>query len=176
MSRIGRKVIYFDSNIKMNYLENNLSILYQNTKKNFYIPEYISIEITQDSLILTLINIKYKNFYGLLRTLINNYIFSLTNDFQKEISVEGVGYKFIINKNVLILHMGYSHPISFNIPSEITIENSSLTKLLLKSKNNILLGDFCQKIKNIRPIEPYKGKGIKINNESIKLKVGKRGK
>lgn len=176
MSRIGRKPIFFDSNIKIEFRIDSLIIEYKDIKKNFYIPNYINIKLRENELIFELLDTKYKNIYGLLRTLISNYIYSLTNTFSKEVSVEGVGYKFTINLNNLILHMGYSHPISLNIPKEIKIDTISPTKLKISSINKIILGDFCQKIKQFRPLEPYKGKGIRINNEFLKLKVGKRGK
>lgn len=176
MSRIGKKPIFFENIISINYNSPILQIISKNETKEFIIPNYIKIEIDNNKLYLILLDIKYRNFYGLLRTLINNYIYSLFNYFKKEVSAEGVGYKFIVEKNDLILHMGYSHPIVLTVPKEIQIVQISPTKLTLNSKNNIILGDFCQKIKKIRPLEPYKGKGIRINNEQIKLKIGKRGK
>ena len=113
---------------------------------------------------------------GLFRSLINNIIIGVSKQFVITLILVGVGYRGIIQKNTLILNLGYSHPIKIEIPSEISIEIQKNTTLILKSCDKQQLGLFASKIRKWRLPEPYKGKGILFQGEIIKRKAGKSGK
>ncbi len=176
MSRIGQKFIQIPSNVKISISENiltaegNLGIL--------SIPFFkvVQISVIKNRLIITTNeNIKkIKAYHGLIRSLIKNIIVGVSEGFIKILIAEGVGYKFQINNNQLILNMGYTHPIFFNIPNDIKLFVDNLTKLTIKGINKENVGLFADKIRAVRPPEPYKGKGIKYENEQIKRKVGKK--
>ena len=96
--------------------------------------------------------------------------------FTKTLIAEGVGYRFQVNKNNLVLNMGYSHPVEFSIPNDLEITLESPTKILVTGIEKERVGFLASKIREIRPPEPYKGKGIRYDDEVILRKAGKTGK
>ncbi len=114
--------------------------------------------------------------HGLTRTLINNMVTGVTKGFEEVLEITGVGYRAEVKGNVLNLALGYSHPVSYELPQGITVEVDKLTKILLKGSDKELVGQTAAKIRSFRGPEPYKGKGIKYAGESILRKAGKAGK
>ena len=117
-----------------------------------------------------------RRLHGLYRTLINNMIIGVSEQFQLTLILKGVGYRASIQKDELILSLGYSHPVKIEIPKDISVEILQNTNINLKSCNKELLGLFASNIRAWRCPEPYKGKGILYKDEKIIRKVGKSGK
>jgi len=117
-----------------------------------------------------------KAFYGLYRTLINNMIIGVSQQFEINLILNGVGYRVSINDKEMILNLGYSHTVTIKIPDSINVEVIQNTMINLKSCDKELLGLFASNIRSWRCPEPYKGKGILYKNEQIIQKVGKSGK
>ena len=115
-------------------------------------------------------------YHGLTRALIQNMIIGVNTKFSKILVAEGVGYKFQLDKQRLILNMGYTHPIEFIIPSDLEIKAESPTKIIISGIDKEKVGFLAAKIREIRPPEPYKGKGIMYEGEKILRKAGKSGK
>ena len=115
-------------------------------------------------------------YHGLTRALIQNMIIGVNAKFSKILVAEGVGYKFQLDKQRLILNMGYTHPIEFIIPSDLEIKAESPTKIIISGIDKEKVGFLAAKIREIRPPEPYKGKGIMYEGEKILRKAGKSGK
>lgn len=111
-----------------------------------------------------------------MRALIQNMIIGVNDLFTKVLIAEGVGYKFQIDKNSLVLNMGYSHPIEFAIPTDLKIKLESPTKIAISGIDKEQVGFLAAKIRAVRPPEPYKGKGIMYEGEKILRKAGKSGK
>jgi large subunit ribosomal protein L6 len=178
MSHIGKKIIMIPADVNLNVTETDINISgkYGSLKQSLFPNIKIIISGNELNLIKLNSNKITASYYGLLRTLISNMIIGVTNKFQKNLFVEGVGYKFQLDSNILILIMGFSYFIKFIIPEEINVILNSPTKLALTSINKEKLGLFAARIRNIRPPEPYKGKGIRYENEIIKRKIGKKGK
>ena len=99
----------------------------------------------------------------------------VVDGFKKVLLIEGVGYKANVNGSVLVLNVGYSHPVDFQLPKEVSASVEGNTKIVLESIDKDLLGLVAAKIRQIRKPEPYKGKGIRYENEHIVRKVGKDG-
>jgi large subunit ribosomal protein L6 len=114
--------------------------------------------------------------HGLTRTLINNMVVGVTKGFQTNLEINGVGYRAEVKGTDLVLSLGYSHPVNFQIPAGITIEVEKMTKMSVKGFDKELVGQTAAKIRSFRPPEPYKGKGIKYADETILRKAGKTGK
>ena len=114
--------------------------------------------------------------HGLTRALIQNLILGVSQKFCKTLIAEGVGYKFQLEKNKLILNMGYSHPIELLIPENLEVKLESLTKIQISGIEKQKVGLFASEVRKIRAPEPYKGKGIRYENEVILRKAGKTGK
>ena len=110
------------------------------------------------------------------RTLINNMIIGVSEQFQLTLILKGVGYRATVQGNEIILNLGYSHQVKLKIPESIIVEIIQNTNIILKSCDKELLGLFASKIRSWRPPEPYKGKGILYKDEQIVRKAGKSGK
>ena len=103
-------------------------------------------------------------------------IIGVNNKFSKILVAEGIGYKFQLDKQRLVLNMGFTHPIEFVIPSDLEIKLESPTKIRISGIDKEKVGFLAAKIREIRPPEPYKGKGIMYEGEKILRKAGKSGK
>ena len=118
----------------------------------------------------------HKSLHGLTRTLLNNMVEGVTNGFSKELDVNGVGYRVQKNGKTLVLNLGYSHPIEMPEEEGITIDVPNPNKIIVSGIDKQQVGQFAAVIREKRPPEPYKGKGIKYVDEHIRRKEGKAGK
>jgi len=117
-----------------------------------------------------------KALHGLTRALLNNMVIGVTQGFQKELEIVGVGYRAQKQGKKLILTLGYSHPVEIEEPAGITIEVPSPEKIIVKGANKQVVGEVAANIRAKRPPEPYMGKGIRYAGENIIRKEGKTGK
>ena len=117
---------------------------------------------------------EYKNFHGTANANISNMIIGVTDGFEKQLETVGVGYRFAIKGNELVVTAGFSHPVNVKIPEGIKLECPSNTELTVKGIDKRLVGEFAANIRKIRKPEPYKGKGIRYKDEHIIRKVGKK--
>ena len=117
-----------------------------------------------------------RSLHGLYRTLINNMVIGVSEQFQLTLLLKGVGYRAAVQGKKIVLNLGYSHPVNIEIPKDISVEVAQNTTINLKSCDKELLGLFASKIRSWRRPEPYKGKGILYKDEQIIRKVGKSGK
>ena len=178
MSRIGKLPITIPNGVEVNYSETKVSVKGKFGTLETKIPETILIQ--QDDKILT---IKLKNeirslrsIHGLYRTLINNMIVGVSEQFELTLILKGVGYRAAVQGKEIVLNLGYSHPVNIEIPESISVEVVQNTTINLKSCDKELLGLFAANIRTWRRPEPYKGKGILYKNEQILRKAGKAGK
>jgi large subunit ribosomal protein L6 len=119
---------------------------------------------------------KSREYHGLIRALIQNMVSGVHEKFSKTLIAEGVGYKFQIEKNKLIVNAGFTHPVEFMIPSDLAIKLETPTKISITGIDKEKVGFLASKIHDVRPPEPYKGKGILYDGEKIIRKAGKTGK
>jgi large subunit ribosomal protein L6 len=112
--------------------------------------------------------------HGLRRTLLANAVAGVTKGFEKTLDVIGVGYKVNVQGNTVVLNVGFSHPVNFVLPAGIAakVEN---TKITISGCDKQVVGEVAAQIRRVRPPEPYKGKGIKYSDETIRRKAGKSG-
>ncbi len=114
--------------------------------------------------------------HGLARTLVNNMVHGVTDGFQKKLVITGVGYKVEKKGKDLVMSLGYSHPVVMTDPEGITTEAPSATEIVVKGASKSQVGDYAAVIRKWREPEPYKGKGIRYENEHVRRKEGKTGK
>ena len=121
-------------------------------------------------------HVKAASLHGLMRTLVANMVDGVSKGFSKTLVITGTGYKVEGDAKALTLFLGYSKPVAFPLPTDVTaaVEDKG-TKIVLKSINKESLGDTAAKIRAVRTIEPYKGKGVAYLGEKIKRKAGKAG-
>ena len=118
----------------------------------------------------------HKSLHGLTRSLVNNMVVGVTDGFAKNLEINGVGYRAQLQGTKLVLSLGYSHPVELEPPTGITIEVPAQNRITVKGIDKQLVGEIAAKIRGYREPEPYKGKGIKYENETIIRKEGKTGK
>jgi large subunit ribosomal protein L6 len=111
---------------------------------------------------------------GTFRSLINNMVVGVTEGFEKKLKLVGVGYRVNAQGNKLDLSLGFSHPVVYNVPSDMTVETPSNTEIVLKGANKQQLGQVAAEIRAFRPPEPYKGKGVRYADERIIRKEAKK--
>ena len=178
MSRIGKLPIKVPSNVTVTCNGPEISVKGQFGTLENQIPEELGIEQNDGTLIVSLQNKTRKSraLHGLYRTLINNMVIGVSEQFQLTLILKGVGYRAAVQGKEIVLNLGYSHPVKIAIPETISVEVVQNTTINLKSCDKELLGLFASNIRAWRRPEPYKGKGILYKDEQILRKVGKAGK
>ncbi len=178
MSRIGKLPIIVPSNVDVTC--NDLLITVKGPKGELSrkITSDVSLDIESNRIVVNRVDntIKSRSAHGLTRTLLNNMIVGVTNGYQTDLEINGVGYRAEVKGSDLVLSLGYSHPVVYPLPSGISVDVEKMTKLTVKGIDKELVGQSAAKIRSFRGPEPYKGKGIKYANETILRKAGKTGK
>ena len=118
---------------------------------------------------------EHRALHGLTRTLLNNMVIGVTEGFQKTLQINGVGYRCQKQGKKLTLNLGFSHPVEFEDTDDYTLEAPDQTTIIVKGIDNQIVGQIAAVIREQRPPEPYKGKGIKYSDEVIRRKEGKTG-
>jgi large subunit ribosomal protein L6 len=118
---------------------------------------------------------RHKALHGLTRTLIANMVEGVTAGYQKTLEIQGVGYKAEPNKDGITVHVGYSHPVPYRAPKGITFALEGNTVIKISGPDKEMVGQVAAELRQIRPPEPYKGKGIRYQGERVRRKAGKTG-
>nr|ULD15974.1 ribosomal protein L6 [Cylindrotheca closterium] len=178
MSRIGKLPITIPNGVEVNYSDTKVSVKGKFGTLETKIPETILIQQNNDTLTVSLKNEirSLRAIHGLYRSLINNMVVGVSEQFELTLILKGVGYRAAVQGKKIVLNLGYSHPVNIEIPEVISVEVVQNTMINLKSCDKELLGLFAANIREWRRPEPYKGKGILYKNEQILRKAGKAGK
>jgi large subunit ribosomal protein L6 len=177
MSRIGKQPISVPAGVKVDLQGQQIKITgAKGTLQREIIPD---VDVQFQDNVITLTNrvetTKVNAFRGLTRTLINNMIIGVVDGFKKVLVIEGVGYRANVSGTTLTLSVGYSNPVDFALPKEVSATVEGNNKIILECIDKETLGLVASKIRGIRKPEPYKGKGIRYEDEQIVRKVGKAG-
>jgi len=177
MSRIGKQPVVVPADVKIDIKGQKITVSGKNgILERQILPE---LEITmkdQEIVVENRDNSKRTNaFRGMTRSLIDNMVTGVNEGFKKILIVEGVGYKVNMSGKTLTLNIGYSNPVEFPVPEGVQINVDGTNKIVVESIDKELLGLTSAKIRGLRKPEPYKGKGIRYENEHIIRKVGKAG-
>jgi len=177
MSRIGKQPIPVPAGVKVDLKDQLITVTgAKGTLKREIIPD-IDVQI-EDNVIQVnnrVENTKVNAFRGLTRSLINNMIIGVAEGFKKVLIIEGVGYKANVSGSTLTLNVGYSNPVNFQLPKEVSASVEGNTKIVVECIDKELLGLVASRIRQVRKPEPYKGKGIRYEDEHVVRKVGKSG-
>jgi len=178
MSRIGKLPITIPANVDVNWNGSEIIVKGKFGTLQTIIPDTINIQQDETTLKVGLKNElrNLRSLHGLYRTLINNMIVGVSEQFELTLILKGVGYRAAVQGKEIVLNLGYSHPVTINIPETVSIEVIKNTTINLKSCDKELLGSFASNIRAWRRPEPYKGKGILYKDEQILRKAGKAGK
>jgi large subunit ribosomal protein L6 len=176
MSRIGKKNIIIPSNVFIKIFSDFIQIKGKYGILEQKINDNIKFILSNNILSILLINKEKKDYYGLMRSLVNNMIIGVNEKFRLNLYLEGIGYKFVLSNNILAVYVGYTHSIEFFVENDIEIKLESPIKINIMGIDYQKVTQFASKIYNICPPEPYKGKGIHYENQIIIKKIGKKSK
>lgn len=178
MSRIGIQPIDLPDGVKATLNGVTLKVSGKGGSLELDIKEEISLEITDKSIIVKRSNDtrEVRAFHGLFRSLVANMVTGVSVGFEKKLDIVGVGYRADVQGSVMNLALGYSHPIKYEIPKGIKATVDKQTSILIQGADKQVVGQVAADIRSMRPPEPYKGKGIKYADETIRRKAGKAGK
>lgn len=178
MSRIGKQPIAIPAGVTVTRMDDG-TILVKGPKGelSYKAPELVKVEITENEILVTREGEEREKraLHGLVRTLLNNMVVGVTEGYSKRLEINGVGYRAQIQGNKLVLSLGYSHPIEYPQPEGITFQMDDNKKnvLIVSGIDKQQVGQVSAEIRAFRKPEPYKGKGIKYEDERIRRKAGK---
>lgn len=180
MSRIGKLPVAIPKGVTVDINKNQVTVKGPKGQlSRDFLPE---IELDQeDGQIVVTRNSDHRTHrakHGLTRALLNNMIVGVSTGFQRQLEIEGVGYRAAVEGKKLVLNVGYSHPVVIEPPDGISFEvpDRAGRQLIISGTDKELVGEISARIRRVRPPEPYKGKGIRYAGEQIRRKAGKAGK
>ena len=178
MSRIGRMPIDLPAGVEVK-IEDGNKVTVKGPKGTLTQNLHPAMNIAQEGNVITVTRPndlkENRSLHGLTRTLINNMVEGVANGFSKELDVNGVGYRVAKQGKDLVMNLGYSHQVIMSEIEGITIDVPNPNKIIISGPDKQLVGQFAAEVREKRPPEPYKGKGIKYVTEHIRRKEGKTG-
>lgn len=176
MSRIGNKAITIPSGVEVIITDGNEVTVKgpKGTLTRTFSPIY-DIKIEEGVLTVARPNDQkaVKQLHGTIRSLINNMVEGVNQGFKKELDIVGIGYRAAVNGNKLVLNVGYSHPVEFEIIDGLAVAVEKNTRVSVEGIDKQVVGEFAANVRNTRKPEPYLGKGIRYKDEHVRRKEGK---
>ena len=175
MSRIGKKTIEIPQGVEVSLQNDLLTVKGKLGALNYAIPAGISVEQKDSQLVVTRATDqkRHRALHGLVRSLVNNMVVGVSSGFMKSLEIVGIGYRAKKEGRGITVSVGYSHPVEFPAPDGISLDLEGTTKIIVKGIDKQKVGQVAANIRKIRTPEPYKGKGIRYTDETIRKKEGK---
>ncbi|HXA78122.1 MAG TPA: 50S ribosomal protein L6 [Candidatus Acidoferrales bacterium] len=175
MSRIGNKIISVPSGVKIQIKDGSVEVQGPKGKMTVGVPRGITFEQKDGTLVAKREAEQFRALHGLARALVANAVTGVTSGFKKDLDIVGVGYRAEVKGKNVVLALGYSHPIEFPIPDGIQIAIEKQTHMTVTGADKNQVGQVAANLRNLRPPDPYKQKGVRITGERLKKKAGKAG-
>ena len=175
MSRVAKNPITIPDSVKVSIENSIIEVSGSKGNLNFKIPDSVSLNYEEN-----IITVQYQEsqqsvaLAGTTRALVNNMVIGVSEGFQKKLQLVGVGYRAKASGKLLELSLGFSHPVKYQLPEDVSVETPSQTEVVLSSHNKQALGQAAAEIRAFRPPEPYKGKGVRYSDEHVKRKEAKK--
>lgn len=177
MSRVGRLPVSIPKGVSVDIGDKLVTVKGPKGELQEGFRPEVSVSVDGESVVVerTSETRKARGFHGLYRQLIRNMIVGVSDGYSRTLLINGVGFRAEVSGNTIMLNLGFSNPIEFRLPDGITAEADGPNKLTVRGINKQLVGKVASEIRKIRPPEPYKGKGVKYEDEYVRRKVGKSG-
>jgi large subunit ribosomal protein L6 len=176
MSRVAKNPVSIPKGVEVSI--NNRDVVVKGAKGSMEMLLHPTVSISREEDTLRLIPVtetqEHWAMAGTMRALVNNMVTGVSKGFERELVLIGVGYRAQAQGKTLNLTLGFSHPINFKVPDEITVETPSATEIVVKGVNKQQVGEVAAKVRAYRPPEPYKGKGVRYADETVVLKEAKK--
>ncbi|WP_314111477.1 50S ribosomal protein L6 [uncultured Granulicatella sp.] len=178
MSRIGNKPVVIPAGVTIDLKDNTVTVKGPKGELSYTFNQNITLVQNEGEVVFTRPDDSKENktIHGTTRAVFNNMVVGVTEGFQRELELIGVGYRAQLQGKNLVLNVGYSHPVEFTPEEGLEIEVPSNTKVIVKGYDKQKVGELAANIRGVRPPEPYKGKGIRYVDEFVRRKEGKTGK
>jgi len=177
MSRVGKKPVSIPDKTKITYVDRSLTVEGEKGRLNQSIHPAVDLKIEDSVMTVTVAtqDRRSRALQGLTRSLVANMITGVTKGFERDLEVNGIGYRAELSGDQIIFNVGYSNPVAFNLPEGVSATVAKNNNIKLSGIDKQKIGLAAAAIRRIRPPEPYKGKGIKYAEEKIRRKAGKTG-
>ena len=177
MSRVGKKPITIPEGTKITYRDREITVKGKLGSLSRTIHPAVELAIGKDVITVNMVeeNRDSRALQGLTRSLVANMVTGVSSGFERNLDINGIGYRATLEGSTLVLNLGYSHPINYELPQGISASVDKKNSIKLTGIDKELLGFAAASIRRLRPPEPYKGKGIKYAEEQIQRKAGKTG-
>lgn len=177
MSRIGRLPIAIPAGVKVHVTDGTVRVEGPKGALRQDLPSHVAVQVEGDHVHVSRENdeSRARGMHGLARKLLANMVRGVSEGFTRSLEISGVGYRAEAKGRILMLSLGYSHPIAYQLPEGVTAKVDKQVSITLEGIDNQLLGEVAASIRRLRPPEPYKGKGIRYASETIRRKAGKAG-
>ena len=177
MSRIGRAPIDLPAGVDVKIDGQHITV--KGAKGTLEMDVHPNMTVTQEGNVLQVTRPndlkENRSLHGLTRSLVHNMVVGVSEGFKKTLDVNGVGYRVAMEGKKLVMNIGFSHQVTMEAPEGIAIEVPNPNQIVISGADKQLVGQFAAEVREKRPPEPYKGKGIKYSDEVIRRKVGKTG-
>jgi large subunit ribosomal protein L6 len=175
MSRKGKIPLIIPKDVKIAIDGSKVNLEGPKGKLSLPIPAGIKVESKDAQLLVTRSSdIKQQRAnHGTIRARLESMIIGVTKGHKRELEIQGTGFRATLQGDKILLNLGYSHPINFDVPKEVKVSVPSQTQITIEGTDNQIVGLVAAKIRDFKPVEPYKGKGIRYAGEVIKRKQGK---
>ena len=177
MSRVGKLPVAIPQGVTVEVKGSTVSVAGpKGALSQDYRPE-VTIEVADDNVVVHRTNDskRARSMHGLYRNLVNNMVMGVSAGFKKVLLINGVGYRAEVQEKLLVLNLGYSNPVEYPIADDLTITCEGPTRITIEGIDKQRVGQASAEIRSIRPPEPYKGKGVRYEDEQVRRKVGKAG-
>ena len=178
MSRIGNRILTIPAGVEVNVDGNNITVKGPKGTLNYTFRSNVDVKVEDGKITVTRKDDSKvsKQLHGTTNSNINNMLIGVSEGFKKELEINGVGYRFQLQGNKVVVSAGYSHTVEMVAPEGIKMEmpDKSQTELIISGYDKQAVSEFAANIREIRKPEPYKGKGIKYKDEHIRRKEGKK--
>ncbi len=176
MSRIGKQPVNIPDKVTVSVKDN--VVVVKGPKGELSKPFPKEIGVVADAKVVNVSDLTEKKtagaLHGTVRAIIRNMVEGVATGYSKTLLIEGVGFKAVLKGNVLDLALGYSHPIKYVIPAGVKVVVTDGTKLVITGPDRHMVGQVASSIKLYKPVEPYKGKGVRVEGEFVRRKEGKK--
>ena len=175
MSRVGSKTIEVPDKVKVVIADNHVSVEGPKGKLEMDMPSRTTVSQEENVLSVTRDgdDRKAMAMHGLGRSLLNNMVVGVSEGFVKKLEINGVGFKAAVSGNTVTMNLGYSHPIKYDLPNQVTVSVDKDTNVTIEGPDKQKVGLVAAELRGFYPVEPYKGKGVKYADEHIRRKEGK---